>query len=305
MRGPPRCGGIVAEGRDLVAERGSGPDDHDHGGIVRIRTFLLMTSIIAATFGTAAPAAAYAEEDLGYTNCIWDPGPIDVWMDGTWPGTNHAPDTGARQSFRDQVGEAMAQWNHHLGQVGADNHFRWARNSASADVRIRLVDPNHHTVQGDYLAKGETHQNCYTNWRRDVQATRITRGTLSVERRSDWFTQGAAYRKTWEKCDDPSWKFGGSQQRFSFLERYAYTCSKTLDFQSLVIHELGHILGLAHPDEFGSSALAAANCYPYETWKDLDEATLCGGMHRHKTHGRTLHSWDIATVREHYERRRN
>lgn len=114
---------------------------------------------------------------------------------------------------------------------------------------------------------------------------------ISIAIRSDWFTQDDTRRAYWEGCPGSSYSSG-------------YTCSKTYDFGSVALHEMGHAIGIPHPREvsdhtgsFGSgSAWALATCTSV-----LDQATMCqsgdaagGGAYR--THRRTLHSWDIASI---------
>jgi hypothetical protein len=109
--------------------------------------------------------------------------------------------------------------------------------------------------------------------------------------RSDWFTQDNSRRALWEACPSNGYV-------------PAYTCSKEHDAGSVILHELGHGIGLAHPRQtdqhiYGyapNQVMALAKCGVV-----LDQATMCqagdaAGGGRYRTHRRTLHSWDTSSI---------
>ena len=115
---------------------------------------------------------------------------------------------------------------------------------------------------------------------------------IALATRSDWFAQDDSRRLYWEACPGSSYSSG-------------YTCSKTVDVGSTMIHELGHAIGLAHPrqvvnDGHGSGTLLAADCFV-----TLDQATMCQagdlpGGGKYRSHRRTLHAWDLSSIGFHY-----
>lgn len=115
--------------------------------------------------------------------------------------------------------------------------------------------------------------------------------TVDLAIRSDWFTQDNSRRALWEGC--PSRGYTPT-----------YTCSKVQDAGSVMLHEFGHAIGLAHPRQtdihiYGvapNQVMSIAKCGVV-----LDQATMCqasdapgGGQYR--THRRTLDTWDTSSI---------
>lgn len=114
---------------------------------------------------------------------------------------------------------------------------------------------------------------------------------VSLATRSDWFVQDDFRRVLWESCPTSG-----------YLP--TYTCSKVYDAGSVMLHELGHAIGLAHPSQTQThvslsgvvDVMALAKCSVV-----LDQATMCqsgdapgGGAYR--SHRRTLDAWDTTSV---------
>lgn len=114
---------------------------------------------------------------------------------------------------------------------------------------------------------------------------------ITIATRSDWFTQDDSRRGLWESCPTNGYS-------------PTYTCSKTQDVGSVMTHELGHAIGLAHPrttdahltTNYPVHAMDIAKCAVL-----LDQATMCqagdaAGSGQYRTHRRTLDDWDVASI---------
>jgi hypothetical protein len=125
------------------------------------------------------------------------------------------------------------------------------------------------------------------------QAFHIARAEILIASRPDWFTQPDTMRATWERC--------GSDLGFSIDVSHLFLCTKLFDFGSVVAHELGHVLGLHHPDQIEPLAPGASNdarCTP--PWANaLSQATMCRTTYTYRSAGRTLDLWDLDTIRVH------
>lgn len=119
-----------------------------------------------------------------------------------------------------------------------------------------------------------------------------------------WFTQDNNRRSLWENCP-----YNGFQP--------AYTCGKKHDFGSTFTHEIGHAIGrIPHPNDIdvhsgNNLASAIAECARVDARGDpLWRATMCasnsapGGLaaNEYRTERRTLHTWDIESLRQQHER---
>jgi len=118
--------------------------------------------------------------------------------------------------------------------------------------------------------------------------------TITIDTRSDWFTQDDSRRAYWEGCPNSAYSA-------------TYTCQKIQDVGSTMLHELGHAVGLHHPLEVvssghGSNAFSLAKCSVVN-----DQATMCSagdasGSGAYRTHRRTLDGWDTTSLHYQYNR---
>lgn len=101
-----------------------------------------------------------------------------------------------------------------------------------------------------------------------VHGTKVNMGipvVVHLATRNDWFTQDNSRRSLWEGCPGSGYS-------------PTYTCSKTQDVGSTITHELGHVLGLAHPRQTDqhvngtapSTVMSLAKCAVAN-----DQATMC------------------------------
>lgn len=72
-----------------------------------------------------------------------------------------------------------------------------------------------------------------------------------------------------------------------------------MDFESILMHELGHAMGIPHPQEVDEHQLSlspdAATLADCGT--TTDRATMCANVaQRFRSSGRTLHEWDYRSL---------
>lgn len=102
-----------------------------------------------------------------------------------------------------------------------------------------------------------------------------------------WFVQDDSRRVLWESCPANAYQ-------------PAYTCSKKQDFESILMHELGHAMGLPHPQSVDAhqSSLSPNAADRASCGTTNDRATMCSNVaQQHKSSARTLHAWDRESFR--------
>ena len=203
-------------------------------------------------------------------------------MDGTGDGVSN--------SFRGRLADATARLN---GAIVA--HTPYSNGAiyvgqvpyypgGAAHVVVR-----YESLEAGLLGRANMSPSCT-----DVHGTRVDLAnaiSIQIAVRSDWFTQADDRRALWESCPNSSYS-------------PVYTCSKVFDFGSVIMHELGHAVGLAHPRQTDDH-VHGYNPGPVMTLADcgivLDQATMCqaqdsSGSNQYRTHRRTFHSWDTASI---------
>jgi hypothetical protein len=96
-----------------------------------------------------------------------------------------------------------------------------------------------------------------------------------------WFTQDDSRRALWENCPNTGTP--------------AYTCSKKMDFESILTHELGHAMGIPHAQEVDNHQASLSPNAPTIAGcgTTTDRATMCANIaQQYRSSGRTLHQWD-------------
>ena len=202
--------------------------------------------------------------------------PADGWGDGV------------QNSFFGRVADATSRLNTVLAAANyTGNGLVWVgQTSATNTANIAF--------RQEYLPSGTYGFAYVSDYCRNVHGSSVLQlpGTvyLATAVRSDWFTQDDTRRAYWEGC--PGSSYAGS-----------YTCSKTMDFGSTALHEIGHAVGIPHPRSVSehTATWGAGSAWDLGACTNaLDQATLCqsgdAGAGTHRTHRRTLHSWDVQSI---------
>lgn len=222
---------------------------------------------------TQATKLASAPVRVGFTNL-----PVDGTGDGV------------KNSFRDRGAVATG----HLSTVLAANNptgrgLKWVGQVTSSNTAHIAFRTSTSLPPGALALTGAA--GC-TTMHAPIKTAFPGSVYIDIAVRSDWFTQDDSRRAYWELCPDRDYA-------------PAYTCSKTIDAGSVMLHELGHAIGLAHPSQTdahlggGTTAFTIAKCGVVN-----DQATMCqaadSGAPQYRTHRRTLEFWDTTSLAFHY-----
>lgn len=246
--------------------------------------FLAMLLALSATAGSimvAPPAAAHDGSDIwAWYDCTWTTRErlnqaVVVRNDGSFPAPVQNP-SGVTNSFRDRMVDASDRWTVNMQLNGISTTLRYFDGTGSLDILLEYRDLGANAL-------GRTGWTFRSGSGCDLHGTSdadLLRSTVTVAFRSDWFTQDDSRRAGWEGCSLDS-----------------YSCSKHMDFGSLITHELGHAIGSAHSQDAdghnrNGSSSAEAQCSDSRLY-----ATMCSGLVAHTSAKRTLHHYDIETLR--------
>ena len=196
---------------------------------------------------------------------------------------------GVINSFTARLADATSRLNSAIKNSGGQPHgasyVGLATNSSALAIRVRVEA----LPSGALGQAAVSPASCTVVHGSKVNLASLT--VISLATRSDWFTQDDSRRALWESCPSNG-----------YLP--TYTCSKVYDVGSVITHELGHAIGLAHPSQTQAhvslsgvvNVMALAKCSVV-----LDQATMCqsadatgGGVYR--SHRRTFDAWDTSSV---------
>ena len=251
---------------------------------------------LVVTFAVAVPTLAgtgFAAEahDIryGYWNCDQASklvnGPVRAGYLSELPVDGYGDN--ATNSFRDRARDAIGRMSSALAaESPSGNGLQWvgqvsSTNTAHIAFRYRSLPEGSNTV-------GITRVPASCTVVHGTQSAMPGTVYIDLNVRTDWFTQGDNRRAWWEGC--PSRATDAS-----------YTCTKRLDAGSVMTHEVGHAIGLAHPRQVdahigsGNNTLTLADCSD-----PFDQATMCqagdASPSFYRTHRRTLHIWDVTSI---------
>ena len=240
---------------------------------------------------------AEAHNDYPWTKCSFEFTDVgaDVFVkkDTVNPFPVNGTGDGVTNSFTDRIGYGISQWNSKMAYGGMISYT-----GLSDDVRLRYgtTTTQDFGVTTWFLDRSGTGASCSVHGGSVQQLQYVI---VDIRSRSDWFTQDNTRRAYWEGCPAGT----------------SYTCSKWFDFGSTITHELGHTLGLMHPQEVdihngesasnGTQALHA-HCNSTTIYDGSDDSTICpaGGAAstsetRYESSRRTLSAYDVAALARH------
>jgi len=241
-------------------------------------------------------ALGHSGDNYGWSDCHWAwreapswPTPnLTVRDDGTYPADGWGD--GVLNSFNQRINDMVARWSTEMYRLGLRGRLVRVPSNQFANIvlRNRATGGAAGITFLDGLTGPDLSQRCPVHGTSD---DRILAAEVWTDVRSDWFTQGWERRTYWEGCPARG-------------DTTSYTCKKTADFAGAVVHELGHVYGLRHPDSVDCHinepdcnkfrVFALANC---DTGA---QATMCPGYIRYHAQNWTLEAWDTESFRRQY-----
>lgn len=209
--------------------------------------------------------------------------PADSWSKDT------PSSPSVKNSFFDRAKDATVRWNPYLSAASSSGYgLQWVgtiSSSNTAQVAFRAPSPTV-SYMGGYA---NLPSYCFSGGMNPSYRTQLSGSVyIDIFQYSLWFSQDDSRRAFWESCNPQG-----------VPASTHYTCSKQWDVGSVMTHELGHVLGVRHPENSsGYNRVSAANCL-----SSVDQATMCSGDWHgayYRTMQRTPHAWDSASLHHVY-----
>lgn len=262
------------------------------------RVFLVLLVVMASLVGVPlATAAEGPDQKLGWSACAW---PADhvvtVGLDPEHP----FPGAG----FADRLDDAIRRWDEMLQATPLV--LGMTRSEKDPDVTVSYQAPEETAGNSDVLGETSLAREGDPTTGSDLDRCpdrvgpyfTLVEAVIRIAPRSDWFTGPDEAVASWQNC-------AGMLMQVLF----SGTCAARVDVGSTMIHELGHALGLYHPEaldtidgvppEDSGSASMAARCVEV-TGAPEDQATMCESQAQWRADQRTLAQWDADTLARQY-----